>query len=136
MTQSILQSTKKILGIAPEYQAFDLDVLTHINSAFLSVQQLGVGPSDGFMIEDETAEWGTLLGGDPRLNAVKTYVFLRVRLLFDPPTTSFHLSAMQEQIKELEWRLMVHVDPPLPVTVPASDDPFADEPIVFDGGVV
>ena len=117
MTNSILNSTKKILGIAPEYHAFDLDVMTHINTALTTLQQIGVGPAEGYFIEDETAEWGHFLGADPRLNSVRTYVFLKVRLLFDPPTTSFHLASIQEQIKEMEWRLQVLVDPPL-VVVP------------------
>lgn len=123
MTQSILQSTKKILGIAPEYQAFDLDVMTHINTAFSTLEQIGVGPVGGFMINDDFAEWGHFLGDDPRLNSVKTYVYLRVRLLFDPPTNSFTIGAMQEQVKELEWRLSVLVDPPLVVT-PILIDPL------------
>lgn len=110
MSDSILNSTKKILGIEAAYTAFDLDVMTHINSVFLTLNQLGVGPVDGFMIEDETAQWGDFLGSNKNLNAVKTYVYLRVRLLFDPPTTSFTITALQEQLKELEWRLNVAVD--------------------------
>jgi hypothetical protein len=110
MEQSILLSTKKILGIAADYTVFDLDVITHINSAFSTLTQLGVGPAEGFMIEDETSEWSEFLGDDPdkQFNAVKTYVFLRVRQLFDPPTTSYLISAVDQQIKELEWRLNVH----------------------------
>ena len=118
MSQRILVSTKKILGIQPDYLAFDLDVITHINSAFSTLQQLGVGPAQGFAIEDDTAEWGDFLGHDPRLNQVKTYVYLRVRLLFDPPTTSFAIDAMEKQVKEMEWRLQVLMDPPpTPVVV-------------------
>ena len=107
MSDSILTSTKKILGIDESYTAFDLDVITHINSVFTILQQLGIGPSDGFMIEDAEPTWDTFLAGDPLLNSVKTYVYLRVRLLFDPPTTSFLISAMKEQAQELEWRLNV-----------------------------
>lgn len=108
MTDSILNSTKKTLGIDPDYGAFDLDILTHINSTLSTLQQLGIGPEAGYMIMDHTSSWTDFLGEDLRLNAVKTYVYLRVRLLFDPPATSFHINAIQEQIKELEWRLNVH----------------------------
>lgn len=107
MEQSILNSTKKILGLEPDYDVFDLDVITHINSVFSTLNQLGLGPAEGFAIEDDTADWNTFLGSDPRLNAVKTYVWLRVRVLFDPPASGYALEAMKEQIKELEWRLNV-----------------------------
>jgi hypothetical protein len=109
MEQSILLSTKKILGIAPDYTVFDLDILTHINSAFSTLTQLGVGPVTGFMIEDADTEWEEFFGTVPdnQLNSVKTYVYLRVRQIFDPPTTSFAIQAFNDQIKELEWRLNV-----------------------------
>jgi hypothetical protein len=116
MNQSILQSTKKNLGVAPEYQAFDLDIITYINAALSTLEQLGVGPVGGFAIQDEMAEWGDLLGGDPRLNNVPTYVFLRAKLLFDPPQTSFHLTAIEKQIEQMEWRLSVLTDPDRPPT--------------------
>lgn len=108
MSESILDTTKKILGISEDYDAFDLDVITHINSALSTLHQLGIGPEEGFMVTDSSEEWGDLLDGDNRLNSVKTYVFLRVRILFDPPSTSFVLTALQEQIKEVEWRLSVY----------------------------
>lgn len=104
---SILTSTKKILGIDADYTAFDVDIIMHINTVFSVLNQLGIGPENGFVIEDATATWDTFLGADPLLNSVKTYVYLRVRLLFDPPTTSFLLAAMKEQYQELEWRLNV-----------------------------
>jgi len=130
MEQSILISTKKILGIAEDYTAFDLDIITHINTAFSTLTQLGVGPATGFMIEDDTAVWDDFISDDFQYNSVKSYVFLRVRHLFDPPTTSYLIVASEKQISELEWRLNVHreetgwVDPdpdPMP-----SDDPFAE----------
>lgn len=105
MTESILNSTKKILQIDPEYTAFDLDIITHINSAFMTLNQLGVGPEEGFAISDATEKWDSLLGGDLNLNVVKTYVAQRVRLMFDPPTTSYLITAVKEQIQETEWRL-------------------------------
>jgi hypothetical protein len=108
MEQSILTSTKKILGIASDYTVFDLDIITHINSAFSTLTQLGVGPALGFMINDDTEVWTDFIADDLQYNSVKSYVFLRVRQLFDPPTTSYLISASERQIQELEWRLNVH----------------------------
>jgi hypothetical protein len=107
MTESILESTKKTLGLEADYIAFDPDVILHINSVFSTLHQLGIGPEDGFAIEDASAVWSEFLDGDLRLNSVKTYIYLRVRLLFDPPTTGYHVEALKEQAKELEWRLNV-----------------------------
>lgn len=112
---SILNSIKKNIGVAEDYTVFDPTILMHINSVFSTLTQLGVGPSEGFMIEDNTADWPSFIGVDPRLNAVKTYVTLRVRLLFDPPETSFAITAIKEQIQELEWRLNVQSDIPTPL---------------------
>lgn len=106
--QSILDSTKKILGIDKSYKVFDLDILTHINSVFADLHQMGIGPDAGFAIEDDQATWDEFTAGDILLNAVKTYVYLRVRLLFDPPGTGFALNAMKEQVREHEWRLNVY----------------------------
>jgi hypothetical protein len=105
---SILTSTKKILGIAEADTAFDLDILTHINGVFSTLNQLGVGPVEGFSIEDATATWDAFLGVDPRLNNVKQYVYLRVRMIFDPPQTSYLIDAQKRQIEELEWRMNVY----------------------------
>lgn len=105
MEQSILKSTKKILGVAPEYTAFDLDILTHLNSALSTLTELGIGPAAGFMVEDDTAVWSDFLGTDLRFNSARTYVYLKVRLAFDPPSTSFAITAFEKQIQELEWRL-------------------------------
>jgi hypothetical protein len=106
MTDSILTSTKKILGIDEAYTAFDLDITTHINSVFSTLSQLGIGPVDGFMIVDATEVWEDFFD-DWNLNSIKSYVYLRVRLLFDPPTTSYTITAMNEQVKEMEWRMNV-----------------------------
>jgi hypothetical protein len=106
MEESILTSTKKILGIASDYLVFDLDIITHINSALSTLTQLGVGPTAGFMIEDSTPKWDDfIVSNNPLMNMCKTYVFLRVKMLFDPPTTSYLLSAIKEQLAEHEWRL-------------------------------
>lgn len=122
MADSILNSVKKVLGLDPSYTVFDTDVVLHINSVLSTIAQLGIGPTEGFMIEDDAATWDSLIGDDHRLNAIKTYVYLRVRMLFDPPTTSFVIEAMEKQILELEWRLNVTreedqwTDPSLPAT--------------------
>lgn len=134
MIQSILDGTKKNLGIDADYTAFDHDILVAINSVFLDLAQIGIGPEAGFEIEDNTATWDTFLGDNPKLNAVRTYVYLRVRLIFDPPTTSFAIASFERQIEKLEWRLMVEVDPPLPVILPDDEDVFADSTLILDGG--
>jgi hypothetical protein len=106
METSILTSTKKVLGLSESYTAFDLDILIHINSVFSILSQLGVGPAGGFSIEDESAEWEDYIDTDTELyNMVKTYVYLKVRLLFDPPATSFAIGAFENQAKEYEWRI-------------------------------
>lgn len=136
METSILTSTKKILGIAEDYTVFDLDVITHINSAFSTLTQLGVGPAEGFMIEDEVAEWLDFEADDLQYNSVKTYVYLRVRLLFDPPTTSYLIAAFNDQIKELEWRLNVHREETEYVDPDPPPDPIHDWPWdpIWEGG--
>jgi hypothetical protein len=108
MEQSILTSTKKILGISEDYTVFDLDIITHINSAFSTLTQLGVGPAEGFMITDAESVWDDFVVDDMEYNSVRSYVFLKTRQLFDPPQTSYLISATERQIQELEWRLNVH----------------------------
>lgn len=105
MEDSILKSTKRILGIEESYTAFDLDILTHINSTFTIISQLGVGPEGGFVAYDDEAKWSDFGAPDDQLSIIKTYVFLRVRMLFDPPTTSFLIEAVNKQITEYETRL-------------------------------
>lgn len=107
MTSSILNSTKKILGLDFDYTPFDLDIITHINAAFSVLNQLGLGPLDGFMIEDDQADWGEFQVPQNQLNLVKTYIYLKVRTLWDPPTTSYLIEATNKQIAEIEWRLNV-----------------------------
>lgn len=110
MEHSILKSIKKALGIADEYTAFDMDIIMHINSVFSTLHQLGVGPREGFFIEDSQAKWSQFLGTNLNINSVKSYVYLRVRLLFDPPNTSFAVESFKKQAQELEWRLNVEAD--------------------------
>ncbi len=105
MNASIFTSIKKSLGIDDEHNAFDSDILMFTNSVLSTLNQIGVGPENGFQIEDEAATWDNLLGGDSRLNNVQAYVYLKVRLLFDPPATSFAIEALQTQAKELEYRM-------------------------------
>ncbi len=105
MDQSILTSTKKVLGLDVSYTAFDEDIMMHINSAFGTLNQLGVGLVAGYSIEDDTANWTDYIADGPMLSVIKTYVYLRVRMLFDPPTTSYLLAAMQTQLDELTWRI-------------------------------
>lgn len=102
---SILTSVKKMLGIAEEYTHFDGDLIMHINSVFSVLTQIGVGPSEGFSISDEHAIWEDFMEPNPKFNSIKTYIYQKVRLMFDPPVSSAHLTALNESIKEFEWRL-------------------------------
>lgn len=111
METSILDSIKKLLGIPSEVTEFDTDILIHINSVFSILTQLGVGPSSGFSIEDSSAEWSDFIGDDARLSDVKSFVYLKTRLLFDPPASSAAMDAMNRMAGELEWRINVSVDP-------------------------
>ena len=111
---SILNDTKKVLGLAPEYVVFDLDIIQHINAAFAVVHQLGVGPENGYFITDEENDWDELAVDPMKTNLTKTYVFLKVKQLFDPPTTSFHIEAVAKQLSEYEWRLNVSRELDLP----------------------
>ena len=128
MEESILKSTKKILGLADDYTPFDLDVITHINAAFSILDQLGVGPEGGFFIEDVRDEWSDYPVPANQLNLIKTYIFLSVRMLFDPPTTSFLIEAMNNQLKEYEWRISTFrewmLDPVDPMT---EEEPVLNE---------
>lgn len=105
--ESILTSIKKLLGIADEYKHFDVDIIMHINSVFSILTQLGVGPSKGFSISDELATWEDYIPNSTNLEAVKSYVYMKVRLLFDPPTSSAAIESMKQLISELEWRINV-----------------------------
>jgi hypothetical protein len=105
--ESILDSIKKTLGIDTDYDAFDLDVIMHINTAFSVLNDLGVGPGEGFVIEDNTTLWSSYSDNMIRLASVKSYIFAKVRLIFDPPPTSFAINAMKAMVEEMEWRLNV-----------------------------
>jgi hypothetical protein len=110
--ESILTSIKKLLGISEEYDHFDPDIIMHINSTFMTLNQLGVGPAEGFSIEDETSTWSDFISDNIKLEAVKSYIHLKVKLLFDPPSSSAVIEAISKSINELEWRLNVIVETP------------------------
>lgn len=107
VTDSILTSVKKMLGIAEEYEHFDADLIMHINSVFSILTQLGVGPIKGFMIEDKNTVWKDFISDEAKLMLVKSYMSLKVRLLFDPPFSSAMLECYKKQIDEFEFRLNV-----------------------------
>lgn len=109
--ESILTSIKKMLGITEEYEHFDADLIMHINSVFMILTQLGVGPSTGFSIKGADGTWDRFLPEGQQLELVKSYMFLKVKLIFDPPLGSAVIEVMNRQISEFEWRLNVAVDP-------------------------
>lgn len=111
MQESILTSIKKMLGIAEDYKHFDADIIMHINTVFMVLMQLGVGPETGFSISDDTAVWGDFLNSPKQLEAVKSYIYLRVKMLFDPPTSGTVIQSTENLISELSFRLNVEVDP-------------------------
>jgi hypothetical protein len=123
---SILDDVKHMLGLLPAETAFDSDVIIHINSVFGVLHQLGVGPPGGFRIDDNSTDWDDFITDD-RLNGVKSYMFLRVKLFFDPPQTGFTEQSMQRQITELEYRLNV-----------AAEYPYfgaGGQTVILEGGV-
>lgn len=105
---SILTSIKKLLGIGEDYEHFDADIIMHINSVLMILTQLGVGPAEGFSIQDKTKTWTDFLGDDStQLEGVRSYVYMKVRLMFDPPTSSAAIESMTRLANEFEWRLNV-----------------------------
>ena len=110
--ESILTSIKKLLGVHTEDESFDTDIIIHINSVFSTLHQLGLGPTEGFRIADEDATWDEFIQDRKTIESVKSYMYLKVRLLFDPSSlTSSVIAAYERQITEFEWRLNVAVDP-------------------------
>ena len=106
-TESILTSVKKLLGITEDYTVFDTDLVIHINSVFLTLSQLGVGPKEGFAITSKDETWGDYMNSGELLNAIKSYVYLKVRLSFDPPGSSSVNDSTKNMISELEWRINI-----------------------------
>lgn len=107
---SILTSIKKMLGPSAENTDFDTDIIIDINSAFMVLRQLGIGPADGFSITDSSSEWTDFIEDMSKIEAVKSYVYLKTKLLFDPPSSSTVLQSINENIKELESRLNYEAD--------------------------
>lgn len=106
--ESILTSVKSMLGISEEYEHFDNVLIMHINSVLMILSQVGIGPSTGFAITDKFQTWSEFISTeDYRFESVKSYVFMKVKLLFDPPTSSAVLASTERLISELEWRLNV-----------------------------
>lgn len=105
--ESILTSIKKLIGITEEYTQFDVDIMIHINSAFGILRQLGVGPADGLRISGKEDTWDQFLQDKKKLELVKTYVYLKVKILFDPPLSSAVMDCINREISQCEWRLMV-----------------------------
>ena len=106
--ESILTSIKKLLGMTEDYTAYDDQIIIHVNSVFMILTQLGVGPEDGFAIKDKEAACNDFVSDETKLELVKSYVYLKVKLLFDPPSNSSVIESINRQINEFEWRLNVN----------------------------
>lgn len=115
--ESILLSVKQVCGVEEDNTDFDVDIIMHINSSFAELAQLGAGPIVGFMIEDAVPVWTDFLGASPLLNMVKSFVCLNVRMMFDPPGSGFHVTAMEKQIEQMKWRINAHHEANLVVPV-------------------
>ena len=105
MDDSILATIKKMLGLENDYTPFDTDVIVNINAALMTLSQLGVGPREGFVVCGYDEQWCDFVNDEAKLGAVKTYVYLKVKMVFDPPTNSFVMDAMKQQAEEIGWRL-------------------------------
>lgn len=129
MADSILTSTKKLLGLTEDYTAFDPDITIFINACLGTLNQLGVGPDSGIQITDKTATWDILATPLPMTELCQSYVYLKTRMLFDPPTSRFPIQAMQDQLAEMEWRIHSMVDGAeiLPVPEPTRPETEAQK---------
>lgn len=144
MADSILESVKKVLGIPLDYEAFDFMVMTHTNATLAKLTDFGVGPPEGLIITDSIPTWNDLALTPKQTGLVPTYVYLCVRMLFDPPATSFLIDAANKQIAEYEWRLTQSAEEliPLPVPMPVrpktpnydGDVEYVAVPTYIDGG--
>lgn len=108
--ESILTSIKKLLMIGEDYDHFDPDIIMHINSVFMTLTQIGIGPPEGFIIEDDSTTWSDYIADPIKQQAVKSYIYLKVKLLFDPPSSSSVLESFNRQAGEYEWRLMIDAE--------------------------
>ena len=109
---SILTTVKEMLGITEEYTHFDVDIIAHINTVLAILSQIGLTTTNGFSIKDEDASWNSIILPGTNLEMVKTYVYMKVKLIFDPPQSSGAVESMKQLISEMEWRISVSVDPP------------------------
>lgn len=109
LMDSVLNSIKKLLGIQESYTIFDADLIMHINSTFAMLNQIGIGPKEGFMIEDSYTTWDEYIT-QANESMVKSYIYLKVRLLFDPPSNNSLTESINRQLSELEWRLYLEGD--------------------------
>lgn len=107
--ESILETIKKMLGIDPSLTVFDFEIMAHINSSFMTLHQLGVGPEEGFVITGIESKWNSFIDS-VKLNAVIQYLHYSVKLAFDPPATSYAINSMEKMLEELKWRLNVQVE--------------------------
>lgn len=105
--ESILGTVKKILGLTGDYTYFDQDIIMHINSVFVTLNQIGVGPENCFSIKDDTTTWSEFTLGNHDIEAVKSYMGMKVRMMFDPPSNSILADSINKNIIELEWRLSI-----------------------------
>lgn len=121
---SILDTIKKMLGVETDNTAFDTDIIVHINSVFMTLFQLGVGPTECFTISDSTATWADFLSTATNLELVKSYIYLKVKLLFDPSASSTVDAAIARQITEFEWRLTAQAEPPSIVIETIPEEPI------------
>lgn len=141
---SILTDTKNALGLLPDYEPFDAQLVLHINSVISDLNLLGIGPDAGYMILDETEEWTDLIDSDlavePRLNHIKSYMYLRVRMLFDPPDVGYLVTAYEKMIEKAEFMIITASDEirnPVPIVIPDAVDIFGEVVpgvVVLDGG--
>lgn len=105
VNESILTSIKKLLGSPEEYEPFDNDIIMNINALFLTLNQIGVGPEEGFFILDKSSVWSDFVSDKVLANAVRIYMYLKVKLVFDPPASSSAIDSINRQIDEYEWRI-------------------------------
>lgn len=126
---SILHDVKQMVGQEWDDTSYDLDIMTHINSVFFDLDQIGVGPRGGYQISGPEDKWVDYVGGVKNLQAVKSYIYIRVRLLFDPPTNSFLVTNLQQQADKMEWRLMVEVDAPVGASAEVPEDTISSSDI-------
>lgn len=108
--ESILTSIKLLLGITEDYEAFDQQIIAHINSVFMILTQLGVGPPDGFMITSKVDTWNEFISDEKKMQLVKSYMHLKVKMLFDPPSSSAVMDSTNRMINEFEWRLNLQAE--------------------------